>query len=330
MPFKHNSARRHRIPKQKFKVTNWAEYEAGLRQRGSVTFWISEAAIAGWIAPLRKTRGGQCRYSDLAIETTLICGKVFNQPLRQTEGLMASLLRLLNVELPVPDHTTLSRRCANLVVSSLTRCTRRDGTDEPLHVIIDSTGMKIYEAGQWLEEKHGAKSARKWLKLHLAIDADSNQVIAETLTDQNTSDLSQVPDLLDMIDRPIACFMADGAYDSDQTYQALRSHSPGVSIIIPPRIRDLQEASYGPPDQRDWHSRTNAQRGRMEWQNLTEYGKRARVENAIGNYKSTNGPKLRSRKFTNQKTEVKLGCGVRNRMLQTPRPKSVRVKVETT
>ena len=86
MPFKHNSARRHRIPKQKFKVTNWAEYEAGLRQRGSVTFWISEAAIAGWIAPLRKTRGGQCRYSDLAIETTLICGKVFNQPLRQTEG----------------------------------------------------------------------------------------------------------------------------------------------------------------------------------------------------------------------------------------------------
>ena len=243
---------------------------------------------------------------------------------------MASLLRLLNVELPVPDHTTFSRRCANLVVSSLTRCTRRDGTDEPLHVIVDSTGMKIYEAGQWLEEKHGAKSARKWLKLHLAIDADSNQVIAETLSDQNTSDLSQVPDLLDMIDRPIACFMADGAYDSDQTYQALRSHSPGVSIIIPPRIRDLQEASYGPPDQRDWHSRTNAQRGRMAWQNLTEYGKRARVENAIGNYKSTNGPKLRSRKFTNQKTEVKLGCGVRNRMLQTPRPKSVRVKVETT
>ena len=117
--------------------------------------------------------------------------------------------------------------------------------------------MKIYEAGQWLEEKHGAKSARKWLKLHLVIDADSNQVIAETLTDQNTSDLSQVPDLLDMIDRPIACFMADDAYDSDQTYQALRSHSPGVSIIIPPRIRDLQEASYGPPDQRDWHSRTN-------------------------------------------------------------------------
>ena len=133
-----------------------------------------------------------------------------------------------------------------------------------------------------------------------------------------------------MIDRPIACFMADGAYDSDQTYQALRSHSPGVSIIIPPRIRDLQDASYGPPDQRDWHSRTIAQLGRMAWQNLTEYGKRASAENAIGNYKSTNGSTLRSRKLANQKTEAKLGCGVRNRMLQTPRPKSVRVKVETT
>ena len=243
---------------------------------------------------------------------------------------MASLLTPLNVELPVPDHTTLSRRCADLIVSSSTRCTRIDGTDGPLHVIVDSTGMKIYGAGQWLEEKHGAKSARKWRKLHFAIDADSNQVIAETLTDQNTIDLSQVPDLLGMIDHPIARFMADGAYDSDKTYQALRSHSPGVSIIIPPRMRNLQEALYGPPDQRDWHSRTIGQLGRMAWQNLTGYGKRARVENAIGNYKSTNGSTLRLRNFANQKTEVKIGCGVRNRMLQTPRPKSVRVKVETT
>ncbi|WP_435655486.1 IS5 family transposase [Brucella pituitosa] len=330
MPFKHNCAHRHRMPKQKFKVTNWAEYESGLCQRGSVTFWISEAAIAGWIAPSRKTRGGQRRYCDLAIETTPICGKVFNQLLRQTEGLMASLLTLLNVELPVPDHTTLSRRCADLEVSSLIRCTRIDGTDGPLHVIVDSTGMKIYGAGQWLEEKHGAKSARKWRKLHFAIDADSNQVIAETLTDQNTIDLSQGPDLLGMIDHPIASFMADGAYDSDKTYQAFRSHSPGVSIIIPPRMRNLQEALYGPPDQRDWHSRTIGQLGRMAWQNLTGYGKRARVENAIGNYKSTNGSTLRLRNFANQKTEVKIGCGVRNRMLQTPRPKSVRVKVETT
>lgn len=329
MPFKHNSARRHRIPRQKFKVTNWAEYEAGLRRRGSITFWISEAAITGWSAPRRKTRSGQRRYSGLAIETTLICGRVFNQPLRQSEGLMASLLLLLNVELQVPDHTTLSRRCANLVVSSSTRRAKMDATDEPLHVIVDSTGMKIYGAGQWLEDKHGVKSFRKWRKLHLAIDAGSNEIIAETLTEQNTSDIGQIPDLLGQIDQPIASFMEDGAYDSDRTYQALRSHSPGVSVIIPPRVRNLQDAPYGPPDQRDWHSRTIAEHCRMKWQEVTEYGKRARVENAIGCYKSTNGTSLRSRKFANQKTEIKLGCGIRNCMLQTPRSKSVRVNVET-
>lgn len=100
MPFKHNSARRHRIAQQKFKVINWAEYKSGFRHCGSLTIWISETAIAGWIAPQRKTRGGQRYYSDLAIETTLMWGKVFNQPLPQTAGLMTSLLMLLNVELP--------------------------------------------------------------------------------------------------------------------------------------------------------------------------------------------------------------------------------------
>lgn len=90
MPFKHNAVHRHRIPLQKFRVKNWPEYEAGLRQRGSITFWISEAAIAGWLAPKRTTRGGQSRYSDLAIETSLRCGIVFHQPLCQTEGLMSS------------------------------------------------------------------------------------------------------------------------------------------------------------------------------------------------------------------------------------------------
>lgn len=240
------------IPRQKFKITNWSDYEAGLRQRGSITFWISDAAIANWGAPKRKTRGGQRCYSDLAIETTLICGIVFNQPLRQTEGLMTSLLKLLNVDLPVPDHTTLSRRCGNLVVSKVARHHRIKGDNEPLHVIVDSTGMKIYGAGQWLEDKHGVKASRKWRKLHFAIDADSGEIIAETLSDQNTSDISQMPDLLGQIDRPIASFMGDGAYDSDRTYESLRSHSPGVSIIVPPRIRNLQQAPYGPPD----HSRT--------------------------------------------------------------------------
>ncbi len=110
MPFKHNATRRHRIPKMKYKVTNWPDYEAGLRRRGSLTLWLTPEALAAWRAPRRKTRGGQPRYSDLAIDTVLTLGCVFGLRLRQSEGLMLSLLDLMHLDLPVPDHTTLSRR----------------------------------------------------------------------------------------------------------------------------------------------------------------------------------------------------------------------------
>ncbi len=129
-----------------------------MRQRGSITFWINEAAVSGWLAPRRTTPGGQSRYSDLAIETALICGIVFDQPLRQTEGLMTSLFRLLRVDLPVPDHTTLSRRCPTLSLCRTARHNEVKAGSGPIHVLIDSTGLKIYGAGQWLEDKYGVKA----------------------------------------------------------------------------------------------------------------------------------------------------------------------------
>jgi hypothetical protein len=110
MPFKHNASRRHRIGKMKFKVTNWGEYDAGLRRRGSLTLWMTPEALSSWQAPKRTTRGGQPRYSDHAIETALTLGLVFGLRLRQTEGLLASVLKLMGLDLAVPDHTTLSRR----------------------------------------------------------------------------------------------------------------------------------------------------------------------------------------------------------------------------
>jgi len=326
MPFKHNAAHRHRIPQQKFRVKNWPESDAGLRQRGSITFWISEAANSGWLAPRRTTPGGQSRYSDLAIETSLMCGIVFHQPLRQTEGLMTSLLQLMGLDRPVPDHTTLSRRCSSLSLSKDLVRHKTAALDDPIHILVDSTGLKIYGAGQWPEDKHGSKSPREWCKLHLAVDADTGEIFAEVLSDQNSSDISQITDLLEQIDRPVASFAADGAYDSDETYRSLRHHSPGVSIIVPPRARLLPENIYGPPDQRDWHSRTIAEHGRMRWQAITNYGRRSNVETTMGRYKSVIGNHLRSRTSANQQTEIKLACRILNRMLTSARPDSVRVK----
>ncbi|MBB3428886.1 hypothetical protein FHT85_005917 [Rhizobium sp. BK312] len=153
MPFKHNAVRRHHISKVKFKVTNWAEYEAGLRRRGSLTLWMTQDAASAWQAAKRTTRGGQPRYSDLAIETTLMLGIVFGLHLRQTEGFLASVLQLMGLDLAVPDHTTLSRR-ANKQRWPRSRESRSAHIKGPVHVLIDSTGLKIYGAGQWLEQKH--------------------------------------------------------------------------------------------------------------------------------------------------------------------------------
>jgi len=172
MPFKHNSSRRHRIDKMQFKVTNWPEYEAGLRRRGSLTLWLTPQALSSWQAPKRRTRGGQPRYSELAIETALTLGLVFGLRLRQTEGFLTSVLKLIGLDLAVPDHTTLSRH-ASKPRAPYKRYDDRIPKKEPVHVLVDSTGLQVYGAGQWLEEKHGAKSRRDWRKLQLALDANS-------------------------------------------------------------------------------------------------------------------------------------------------------------
>ena len=142
MPFKHNTARRHRIPKVRYRVRNWREYEAGLQRRGDLTLWLDEAALAAWQAPRRTTPGGQAWYSDVAIEPVLILRLVFHLALRQAEGFVASVLRLLGLALRVPDHTTLCRRSRGFAG-------RRPGVvpHGPMHLVIDSTGLKLFGAG---------------------------------------------------------------------------------------------------------------------------------------------------------------------------------------
>jgi hypothetical protein len=168
VPFKLNQAGRHHIPRQGHKVTNWPAYDASLRQRGSLTIWFTDEAIAAWRAEPRTTRGGQPWYSPLAILTALTLRAVFRLGLRQTEGLIGSVIHLLGLDLPVPDHTTLSRRAATLEVpqprsSSSPNAGRRA---EPVHLLVDSTGLKLCGPGEWLVEKHGSKRRRGWRKLH--------------------------------------------------------------------------------------------------------------------------------------------------------------------
>src|SRR4051812_35317168 len=197
--------------------------------------------------------GGQARYSESAIETALMLRLVFHQPLRQTEGLLRSLLELMGLDLPVPDHTTISRRAA-----CLTPVLRTALPTGPVTVVIDSTGLKVYGAGEWHRDKHGVRGRRTWRKLHLAVDAATSTIVAATLTTSGEGDAGQVGPLLDQTTGPLDTVMADGAYDGEPTYQQVAERDPAATDVIPPRSTAGAGSPSGPA-QREPHIQAHAQ-----------------------------------------------------------------------
>src|ERR671928_1976920 len=281
LPFKLNQDRRRHIPRQAHKVTNWPAYDASLRQRGSLTVWFTDEAIEAWAAEPRTTWGGQPWYSPLAILTALTLRAVFRLGLRQTEGLIGSVIHLLGLDLPVPDHTTLSRRATTLEVPRPRSRIRTDagGDAEPLHLLVDSTGLKLCGPGEWLIEKHGTKTRRSWRKLHLGRDADTGQIVAATLTTHDVDDGAQVGPLLDQVDGQIASFTGDGAYDQDGVYASVAERHPEAAVVVPPRASAVpSQTAESEPTQRDRHLQLIAERGCMAWQQASGYTKRARAE----------------------------------------------------
>ncbi|MCW2240418.1 IS5 family transposase [Azospirillum canadense] len=321
MPHKANAARRHHIPRPKRRVANWAVYDAALRQRGSLTVWFTEEAIASWRAAPRTTPGGQPAYSDLAITTALMLRAVFHQALRQTEGLIASILKLLGLDLPVPDHSTIGRRARTVRLPNPPR-----STSGPLHLLVDSTGLKLCGPGEWLIEKHGTRKRRSWKKLHIGMDAASGRIVAATLTDRDEDDAAQIGPLLDQVSDPVAALTGDGAYDRMGVYAAVHERHPEATVVARPRSDAvLSDTAATAPTQRDHHIQAIAEKGRMAWQRDSRYNLRARVEGQIGRFKLVIGPALRFHTDQAQAAEVAIAVEVLNRMLGLGRPESVSI-----
>jgi DDE family transposase len=321
VPFKHHAERRHHIPKPRYRVTNRAEYDAALKRRGSLTVWFTDEAVAAWRAEPRTTPGGQPQYSVLAIATALTMRTVFRLGLRQTEGLVGSVIELLGLDLAVPNYSTLSRRGKTLEVP----LPRRTATG-PLHLLVDSTGLKLDGAGEWLTEKHGTSRRRSWRKLHIGVDAESGEIVAVEVTRKDIDDAALVDALLDQIADPVASFVADGGYDQDRVYQAVVERDPDAAVVVPPRAGAVPSASAETaPTQRDCHLRVTAERGRMAWQKASGYNLRARVEASIGRFKRVIGDAPRSRTDQGEATEVAIAAAALNRMLGLGRPNYVRI-----
>jgi hypothetical protein len=327
VPFKLNQDRRHHIPRLRRKVTNWAAYEAGLRQRGSLTVWFTDEAVAAWAAAPRTTRGGQPSYSPLAILTALTLRTVFRLAYRQAEGLIGSIISLLGLTLRVPDHTTLSRRAATLTVPRPPPNTIGAGDGaQPLHLLVDSTGLKLCGAGEWLVERHGTRRRRSWRKLHLGVDAGTGQIVAAALTSKEVDDAVQIGPLLDQVAGSLGSVTADGAYDQDGVYADIADGHPEAAVIVPPRISAVPSPTAATaPTQRDRHLQFIAEKGRMAWQKGSGYNRRAKVEAAIGRWKQVIGDGLRSRIEECRVTDVNVAVHVLNRMLNLGRPSYVRI-----
>ena len=303
-----------------YRIRNWSEYNAGLKQRGSLTFWLSEDILDEWMnREATGRRGASLTYSDLAIATFETLKSIYGLAGRQTEGLLHSLFDLMGVDLPVPEHSTVSRRKGQLSITlPVIPKTGR------VHLVVDSTGIKVYGEGEWKTRQHGVSKRRTWRKLHLGIDEATGEILAGVVTSNDVHDSEVLVDLLEATDADLEQVSADGAYDTRPCYEAIQARDAKVGI--PPR-KNAKIWQHGnckaPPHPRDENLRAIRQHGRKTWKRQSHYHRRSLAETTMCRLKTLFGGKVRSRSFDNQATELLLQCAALNRMIQVAKPDTV-------
>ena len=309
-------------PKATYRIRNWKQYNAALVNRGSLTLWVDQATLQAWSHEGPARRGAQFEYSDLAIECLLTLRAVYHLTLRATEGFARSLFELMGVDLPVPDYSTLCRRAATV------RITLPRRASGPLHLVIDSTGLKVYGEGEWKARQHGYSRRRTWLKLHLAVDPETHEIQAAMVSEPGVTDAEMVPPLLGQVDNPVESAAADGAYDRRPVYEALGKR--GAKAVIPPR-RDAKIRRHGnrsgPRLARDENLRRIREIGRSAWKDESGYHGRSLAETAMFRMKRIFGDGVSSRTPARQATEAGVRCRALNIMTHQGMPQSERVAV---
>ncbi len=300
---------------RRYRVRNWKDYNQALIRRGSLTVWIEESTLQAWCQNMREGQvGSPTTYSDLAIQALLTLKAVFCLPLRQTQGFAQSVLRLMAAELPIPNYSTLSRRADTLEVAL-----PRRAKDEPLHVVIDSTGLKIYGEGEWKTRQHGVSKRRTWRKMHLGVDEATGEILAVVTTERDVGDCEVLGQLLEAIAEPIEQVSADGAYDTIGCHQAIARRQ--AKPAIPPR-ENAVITDIGQWDAREQAVRRIGEIGRAAWKQEVNYHRRSLAETMMFRQKTIFGDRLSSRTTATQTTEVRIRCAVLNRMTHLGMPES--------
>jgi hypothetical protein len=300
-----------------YKITNWGKYNESLVQRGSVTFWFNEDVIGQWRhGNARPRRGHPFVYSDTAIECLLVLRELFQLPYRQTEGFGRSLAQLMELDIAIPDYTSLAKRALKLNISLDVR--RHGGA---IDVVVDSTGLKVFGEGEWKMRKHGKSKRRTWRKLHLAVNPATQEIEAETLTENSCDDASQVDPLLDQVPNSTKGFYGDGAYDKWKVYESLERR--GTKAVIPPQ-RNAKIKQHGNshrrPLSRDEAIREIRRRGRRPWKESVGYHRRSLAETAMYRMKCCFGDHLKNRLLPNQHVEARLRSKILNKFTRLGLP----------
>lgn len=296
-----------------YRTTNWPEYNAALARRGSLLIWFDPETQ--WLAGPTGKRGRQPVFTDAAIQACLTLKALFGLPLRQTTGMVASLLELAGLDWPVPDSSTLCRRQKSLTV----HIPYRPSTGA-LHLLIDSTGVKVEGDGEWFAKKHGPSKPRDWRKVHLGIDAETLEIRAIEITGSRIGDAPILPDLLDQIPaaEPIDRVTADGAYDTRACHAAIAARE--AAAVIPPRRngKPWKEQTDGAMA-RNEALRSCRRLGRAIWKRWTGYHRQSLVEAKMRCFKLL-GERIMSRDFDRQVTELHIRAAILNRftVLGTP------------
>jgi IS5 family transposase len=305
-----------------YRVRNWSEYNAVLKQRGSLTVWLSEDALKQWLVTIATGRRGASQtYSDEAIATMATLKSLFHLAGRQAQGFVESLFQRMGIQLPVPDHSTVSRRVGKLSVAMPVQ-----PTPGARHVVVDSTGIKVYGEGEWKARQHGVSKRRTWRKLHLGVDEATGEILIAEVTTNNYHDSEILPGLLDGIDGEVAQVSGDGAYDTFDCHDAIAQRE--AVATIPPR-HDAQP--YRPDETIPTHPRDQIlqridQVGRSAWKQESSYHRRTLSETTMFRFKVTFDDRVRSRTFDNQAVELFLQCAALNRMIQLAKPDSYPVE----
>ena len=304
--------------RRRYRLRNWCDYNPALVRRGSLTLWLDEATLTGWVAPGRPGRRGRPPlYSDTAIQCVLTLQAVYHLSLRAAEGFVTSVLALVGLPLPVPHYSTVARRAAQLAVALPVRRTQR-----PLHLVVDSTGLKLYGEGEWKVRQYGLGRRRRWLKVHLGVDAASGELRTMGVSTNDVTDGEMLPELLEQERARLAQVTGDGAYSKWNCYDAVAARAEHPRAVFPPprtrpgyraRIRQHGNA-HAPPLARDAAIRRIRQVGRQRWKQEMHYHRRSLAETAIARLKVVFGDRVRARVFEAQATEMFIKGAALNRM----------------